>query len=118
MSVHWELEYPGLHLDDQQLAWTMKNVGDETAVSGSTCGEISIWQHAEGEDSHVDTTPWTNPLTLDRDVEMHTGHSMTYPLSWDGQQHGRYTAMITIGEGVTAEIYFESTLYGIAPGYR
>jgi hypothetical protein len=42
---------------------------------------------------------------------------MTFPLQWTGQQHGTYTAAITLGEGVSSEIYFEVTLYGIAPGY-
>jgi hypothetical protein len=117
MSVVWELEYPGMELHGSDVTWTMKNVGDETAHSGTGCGEITIWQHSEGENSHVDTTPWTNPLTLDRDVAPHTAHTMTYPVAWEGQQHGTYTAMIKPSEGVTAEIYFQATLYGITHPY-
>ena len=117
MPVHWEVEYPGMQLHENEVVWTMKNAGDETAHAGSHCGEISIWHQPEGPDSHVDTTPWTNALTIDRDVDAGTAHTMTYPLLWTGQQHGRYTAAITLGDGVSAEIYFEVTLYGVAPGY-
>jgi hypothetical protein len=117
MLVQWELEYPGMALHAPAVTWTMKNVGDETALSGSGCGEITIAQHAVPDNPHIDTTPWTNPLTLDRDVAPGTAHTMSYPVEWTGQNHGTYTAMITVGEGVTAEIYFEATPYGIAPAY-
>lgn len=118
MPVHWEIEYPGMQLHGSQVTWTMKNVGDEAAQSGTGCGEIAIWQHPQDENSHVDSTPWTNALALSRDVPAGTAHTMTYPVAWTGQQQGTYTAMITVGEGVTAEIYFNVTLYGIEPAYR
>jgi hypothetical protein len=117
MAVRWEVEYPGMQLHENEVVWTMKNVGDEAAQAGSHCGDISIWQHPGSAGSHVDTTPWTNPLSVDREVHPEAAHTMTFPLQWTGQQHGTYTAAITLGEGVSSEIYFEVTLYGIAPGY-
>lgn len=113
MSVHWEIEYPGLELHGAEIAWTMKNLGDETAPDGSVCGEVTIWQNA----SNVDSTPWTNPLTLSRDVPAQTAHTMTYPVAWDGQPHGSYTARITLPDNVMAEIYFNVTLNGVEHGW-
>lgn len=118
MSVHWELELPGLALHGHEVTWTMKNVGDETAHAGSTIGEISIAQRADEHNPGVDTTPWTNPLMLHRDIEPHTAETMTYPVAWDGQPHGNYVAAITLGEGVSAEIYFGVGLYGVEPSYQ
>jgi hypothetical protein len=122
MSVQWEVEYPGMALHGHEVTWTMKNVGDETAHSGTTCGEVTMWQHAAHDaahdDTHVDSTPWTNPLTLDRDVEPHTAHSMHQPVTWTGQQHGDYTVKITLGAGVEAELYLTVTLYGVELAIR
>src|SRR4029078_5011881 len=106
--------YPGREVGGAALWWTMKNLGDETARAGSTCGEISIWQTASHDpDSHVDSTPWRKPLCLYRDVPEQTAHTMTYQVAWDGQPHGSYTARITVPDNVMAETYFNVTIYGV-----
>jgi hypothetical protein len=118
MSVHWEIEYPSMQLHGSKVGWTMKNVGDETAHSGTGCGEITIWQHpGTDQEAQVDTTPWVNPLSLDRDVEPNTAHTMTYPLEWTGQQHGTYSAKIDLTGGASSEIYFKATTWGITSAY-
>ena len=113
MSISWEIEHQGMELHGAEVSWTLKNIGDETAHAGSHCGEISIWQHPDANNPDVDTTPWTNQLTVDRDVEPNTAHTMTYPIAWTGQQHGSYVARITIEPQSMAEIYFVVTQYGI-----
>jgi hypothetical protein len=118
MSVHWELELPGLALQGHEVTWTMKNVGDETAHAGSTIGEMSIAQRADENNPGVDTTPWTHPLLLHRDIEPHTAETMTFPVAWDGQPHGNYVAVMTLGDNVSAEAYFIVDMYGVQHPYQ
>src|ERR1700709_204221 len=107
MTAQWEFEHDGLRLDGHMVDWTMKNVGDEAAQQGDTCGEISIWRRPL-DDTPVDSTPRTNALTVDRVVEPQTAHTMTHAVSWDGQEHGHYVARVTLDNGAMSEIYFEA----------
>jgi hypothetical protein len=117
MTARWEFEHDGLRLDGPMVDWTMKNVGDEAAHPGDSCGEISIWRHAAEGQPPVDTTPWTTPLSVDRLVEPQTAHTMTHPVTWEGQEHGQYIAQVTLHDNVMWEIYFNSTLYGVEHSY-
>ncbi|HUP73887.1 MAG TPA: hypothetical protein VM282_12680 [Acidimicrobiales bacterium] len=65
MAVRWEIEYPALRIDGDLVVWTMKNVGDEDATSGSSLGTVNI-SRRQVDDTLVDTTPYTNAITLDR----------------------------------------------------
>jgi len=118
MTEKWEVEYPGIQLHGHEIVWTMKNASQEPAHAHSQVGEISIWLHPDPHSPDLQSTPWTNPLIIDRDVPAETAHTMTYPVQWTGQQQGMYTAKITLGPEVSAEIYFRVTEWGIAPGYE
>jgi hypothetical protein len=112
MAVRWEIEYPMLHIDGDLVVWTVKNVGDEDATSGSSLGTVSI-QAVKVSDSPVDGTPFVNAITLDRDVAIGTAHAMSYPLTWTGQQPGTYKVMVSHHDDVYAETTYVKTLYGI-----
>ncbi len=113
-DVRWEIEYPGLRLDGDQVAWTMKNVSDEEATSGSPLGKVTIHRRQIGEAPIVDTTPFTNDITLDRDVAGGTAHPMTYPLTWAGQEAGSYTVSVMPHSDVYAEMAYGVDGYGSA----
>ncbi|MEO8697987.1 MAG: hypothetical protein ABI658_31090 [Acidimicrobiales bacterium] len=112
MAVRWEFEYPSLRIDGDLVVWTLKNVGDEDATSGSSLGTVSISRRPVAE-SPVDTTPYTNDVTLDRDVTAGTAHPMSYPLTWIGQETGAYQVTVAPHDDVWAELVYLKTLYGI-----
>jgi len=114
-GVRWEIEYPGLRIDGELAVWTMKNVGDDDAPSGSPLGTVSICA-LQTTDAPVDTTPWTNAITLDRDVAAGTAHSMSYPITWTGQEVGTYRVTVMPHEDVYAETDYRRTLYGVERG--
>ena len=112
MAVRWEIEYPMLRIDGDLVVWTIKNVGDEDATSGSSLGTVSI-QAVAVSDSPVDGTPYVNAITLDRDVAVGTAHAMSYPLTWTGQQPGTYKVMVAHHDDLYAETSYVKTLYGV-----
>ena len=116
VAVRWEIEYPMLHIDGDLVVWTIKNVGDEDATSGSSLGTVSI-QAVKVSDTPVDGTPYVNAITLDRDVAIGTAHAMSYPLTWTGQQPGTYKVMVSHHDDVYAETIYVKTLYGIERGF-
>ena len=112
MTVRWEIEYPALRIDGDLVVWTMKNVGDEDAASGSSLGTVSIARR-QVSDTPVDTTPYTNAITLDRDVAAGTLHAMSYPLTWTGQEPDAYVVTVMPHDDVAAELYYAKTIYGV-----
>ena len=116
MAVWWEIEHSALRIEGDLVVWTLKNVGDEDATPGSSLGTVSISRR--GDPALVDTTPYTNALTLDRDVAAGTAHPMSYPLTWTGQEVGAYEVIVTPRDDHWAQLDFEKTSYGIErPGY-
>lgn len=115
MAVRWEIDY-ALRIDGDVVVWTMKNVSDEDAASGSSLGTVSIARR-QVDDTPVDTTPYTNALTLDRDVAAGTAHAMSYPLSWTGQEPGGYRVTVMPHDDVYSELDYVKTLYGVEHSY-
>lgn len=116
MTVRWEIEHSVLRIDGEYVVWTIKNVGDEDAPSGSSLGTVSI-RAIEVSNSPVDGTPYVNPITLDRDVPPGTAHAMSYPLTWTGQDVGTYRITVMHHDDLWAETDFVKTLYGIERAY-
>lgn len=112
MTVRWEIEYPMLRIEGDLVAWTIKNIGDEDATSGSSLGTVSICA-VKVSDSPVDGTPFVNAITLDRDVAVGTAHAMSYPLTWTGQEPGTYQVRVTHHDDVWSETNYRKTLYGV-----
>lgn len=112
MPVRWEIEHSYLRIDGDLATWTMKNVGDEDAPAGSSLGYVTI-NHDVVEGGHVETTPYTNEITLDRDVAAGTAHAMSYPLSWTGQEVGNYRITVMPHDDVCTELRYRRTLYGV-----
>jgi hypothetical protein len=112
MTVRWEFEYPSLRIDGDLVVWTLKNVGDEDATPGTSLGTVSISRRPVS-DSPVDTTPYTNAITLDRDVAVGTAHPMSYPLTWVGQEVGTYEVTVAPHDDVWAALIYGKTLYGV-----
>ncbi|MEO5839549.1 MAG: hypothetical protein ABIQ73_01455 [Acidimicrobiales bacterium] len=112
MAVRWEFEYPSLRIDGDLVVWTFKNVGDEDAPSGADLGTVTISRRAVSN-STVDTTPYTNAITLDRDVAAGTAHPMSYPLTWVSQEVGTYQVTVAPHDDVWAELVYAKTLYGV-----
>ena len=112
MPVRWEFEHSYLQINGDLAVWTFKNVGDEDAPSGSPLGYVTI-NHDVVSGSQVDTTPYTNAITLDRDVAAGTAHAMSYPLSWTGQEVGNYRIVVMPYEDVYVELRYRRTLYGV-----
>jgi hypothetical protein len=115
-GVRWEIEYPMLRIDGELVVWTMKNVGDDDATPGSPLGTVSIYR-IQVSDTPVDTTPYTNAITLDRDVAAGTAHPMSYPLTWTGQEPGTYRVTVAPHDDVWAELDFVKTIYGVERPY-
>jgi hypothetical protein len=115
-GVRWEIEYPMLRIDGDIVVWTIKNVGDDDAPSGSSLGTVSICR-LQSSDTPVDTTPFTNEITLDRDVAAGTAHAMSYPLTWTGQEPGNYRVTVTPHDDAWADLDFLKTIYGVEHGY-
>jgi hypothetical protein len=87
-EVWWEIEHNHIRLDDNYASWDIKNTSDTaTAEVGDSLGTVTIVQRPDG-------TPYTNEITLDREVEPGTGHHLTYPLTWDGQEEGSYSVKV------------------------
>jgi hypothetical protein len=117
MAVRWEIEYSALRIDGDLVVWTLKNASDEDAPSGSPLGTVTI-SRRQVSDTPVDTAPYTNALTLDRDVAAGTAHPMSYPLTWTGQEPGAYEVIVQPHDDHYAQLDFEKTPYGIErPGY-
>ena len=112
MTVRWEFEHQYLRIDGDYVVWTFKNVGDEDAASGAPLGTVTI-SGVQATDSPVDTTPYTNAITLDRDVAAGTAHPMSYPLTWTGQEVGTYRVVVMPHDDVYAELRYRRTLYGV-----
>ena len=112
MTVRWEIEHHHLRIDGDYATWTFKNVGDEDAPSGSSLGSVTI-VGVPNATSNIDPTPYVNAITLDRDVAAGTGHPMSYPLSWTGQEVGSYRIVVMPHDDVYSELRFRRTLYGV-----
>jgi hypothetical protein len=112
MTIRWEIEYPHLRLHGDQVVWTMKNAGDEDAPVGSSLGSVTIWRLPE-ENSIVDSTPYTNSITLDREVVAGTAHPMSYPLTWTGQEVGTYRVVVAPHDDVWSQLDYRKTLYEV-----
>ena len=110
MGFDWEIPYPGLRVEERQAAWTINNIGDDVAPSGTEIGTATITSRP-GPKALTPVATITNPLSIDRDVEGHTSHPMTYPLSWSGQEPGSYTLTVVIGPA-TAEVYYRANEWG------
>jgi hypothetical protein len=112
MAVRWEIEHSFVRIEGDYAVWTFKNVGDEDAPSGSSLGSVTI-SHDVTTEGRVETTPYTNAITLDRDVAAGTAHPMSYPLSWTGQEVGNYRITIMPHDDVYSELRYRRTLYGV-----
>ena len=109
-GVRWEIEYPMLRIDGELVVWTMKNVGDDDAPSGSSLGTVSIYRLQINE-TPVDSTPYTNQITLERDVAAGTAHAMSYALTWTGQEPGTYRVTVAPHDDGWAQLDYDKTLY-------
>ena len=113
MPVRWEIEHQYLRIEGDYATWTFKNVGDEDAASGSPLGYVTINHDLVSDSQVVDTTPYTNAITLDRDVAAGTAHAMSYPLSWTGQEVGKYRITVMPHDDVYVELRYRRTLYSV-----
>ena len=111
-GVRWEIEYPALRIDGDLVVWTMKNVGADEATSGLSLGTVSIYRLPEAS-ATVDSTAYTNEITLDRDVAAGTAHPMSYPLTWTGQETGNYRVTVTPHDDVYAQLDYRKTESGV-----
>ncbi|MBA2282691.1 MAG: hypothetical protein H0W25_15890 [Acidimicrobiia bacterium] len=108
-DVRWEIVQPGLRIDGDDVVWAIRNTSDEEdAPAGLALGTVSIWRRQEAN-SVIDSTPYTNEITLDRDVAAGTAHPMSYPLTWQGQESGAYTVLVTHHDDLTADLLYRKT---------